>query len=113
MPQIKSDLIPKDSIKRKEINMKRLLFKRGFTDKLYYYNFRLVWIFVLACYLLTIFSGEKFLHITDLSVVSVGIQAAFTELGIHTGFIIWKAKTENCRKHKDESKVKELEEIEL
>lgn len=93
--------------------MKRLLFRRGFTDKLYYYNFRAVWMFVISCYLLTIFSGQKYLGISDLSIVTIGIPAAFTELGIHTGFIIWKAKTENCRKHKDESKVQELEEMEL
>lgn len=92
--------------------MKRMLFKRGFTDKLYYYNFRAVWWFVVFCYLLTALSGEKCLNITDLSIVSVGIPAAFAELGVHTGFIIWKAKTENCRKHKDKSN-EELEEMEL
>lgn len=91
--------------------MKKMLLKRGFTDKLYYYNFRAVWIFTMACFILTAASG--YLNVTDLSIVSVGIPAAFAELGVHTGFIIWKAKTENCRKHKDQSKVKELEEIEL
>lgn len=91
--------------------MKKMLLKRGFTDKLYYYNFRAIWIFTMACFILTAASG--YLNVTDLSIVSVGIPAAFAELGVHTGFIIWKAKTENCRKHKDQSKVKELEEIEL
>ena len=91
--------------------MKKMLLKRGFTDKLYYYNFRTVWIFTMACFILTAASG--YLNVTDLSIVSVGIPAAFAELGVHPGFIIWKAKTENCRKHKDQSKVKELEEIEL
>ena len=91
--------------------MKRLLFRRGFTDKLYYYNFRAVWIFTGACFMLNALSGV--LGITDLSVITYGIPAAFTELGIHTGFIIWKAKTENCRKNKDYSKLEELEEIEL
>lgn len=88
--------------------MKHLLFRRGFTDKLYYYNFRSVWLFVAACFILTAASG--YLGVTDLSIVTVGIPAAFTELGVHTGFIIWKAKTENCRKHKDKSN-EELEEI--
>ena len=83
--------------------MKRLLFRRGFTDKLYYYNFRAVWVFVVACYILTAVSG--YLGVTDLSIVTVGIPAAFTELGLHTGFIVWKAKTENCRKHKDFSQM--------
>ena len=83
--------------------MRRLLFRRGFTDKLYYYNFRAVWVFVVACYILTAVSG--YLGVTDLSIVTVGIPAAFNELGLHTGFIVWKAKTENCRKHKDFSQM--------
>lgn len=91
--------------------MKRLLFRRGFSDRLYYYNFRAVWIFVAACYILTALSG--YLGVIDLSIVSVGIPTAFAELGVHTGFIVWKAKVENCRKNKDQSKVEELEEIEL
>jgi hypothetical protein len=67
--------------------------------------------FTTACFILTAVSG--YLGVTDLSIVSVGVPAAFAELGLHTGFIVWKAKVENCRKHKDQSKVKELEEIEL
>lgn len=81
--------------------MKKLLFRRGFTDKLYYYNFRAVWVFTWCCFILTAVSGK--LNITDMSVVTYGIPAAFAELGVHTGFIIWKAKSENCRKHKDYS----------
>lgn len=91
--------------------MKKMLLDRGFSDKLYYYNFRCVWTFVVACFLLNAASG--FLDVVSLSVIDVGIPAAFTELGIHTAFMIWKAKVENCRKHKDINKVKELEEIEL
>ncbi len=91
--------------------MKRILLKRGFTDKLYYYNFRAVWVFVSACFALNALSG--FFGITELAIISYGIPAAFTELGIHTGFIVWKAKTENCRKNKDFSKLRELEEIEI
>lgn len=91
--------------------MRKMLLKRGFSDKLYYYNFRAVWTFTAACFVLTAVSG--YLNITDLSIVSVGIPVAFAELGLHTGFIVWKAKTENCRKYKDNSKVEELEEIEL
>lgn len=91
--------------------MKRLLLRRGFTDKLYYYNFRAVWIFTGTCFILNALSGV--LGITDLSVITYGIPAAFAELGIHTGFIVWKAKTENCRKNKDYSRLEELEEIEL
>lgn len=91
--------------------MRHLLFRRGFTDKLYYYNFRAVWTFVVACYLLTALSGSKFLDISDLSVVSVGVPAAFAELGIHTGFVIWKAKMENCRKHKDYSGMDDVQSV--
>lgn len=89
--------------------MKKLLLKRGFSDKLYFYNFRAVWMFTTACFILTAVSGC--LGVTDLSIVSVGVPAAFAELGLHTGFIVWKAKVENCRKHKDQSKVEELEDI--
>lgn len=93
------------------IKIKYLIKKRGFSDKLYYYNFCMVWRFTWLCYLLNALSG--ILGITDLSIITYGIPVAFTELGLHTGFIIWKAKTENCRKHKDKSKLTELEEIEL
>jgi len=91
--------------------MEKLIFRRGFTDKLYYYNFRMVWGFAWGCFILNALSG--YLGITDLAIVNIGIPAAFGELGLHTGFIIWKAKVENCRKNKDKSKLTELEEIEL
>ena len=42
-------------------------------------------------------------------------QWAYTELGIHTGFIIWKAKTENSRKYpagKEGGKPEKMEESE-
>lgn len=81
--------------------MRKLLFRRGFMDKLYYYNFRAVWTFTAACFVLTALSG--YLNIPDMSIVSVGVPAAFAELGLHTGFIVWKAKSENCRKYKDYS----------
>ena len=90
--------------------MKRLLFKRGFSDKLYFYNFRAVWVFTGACYLLNALSGV--LGVSALAVISYGIPAAFAELGLHTGFIVWKAKVENCRKNRDYSKLEELEEME-
>lgn len=91
--------------------MKKLLLKRGFSDKLYWYNFKMVWTFTVACFVLNALSGV--LGVTDLSIIIFGIPAAFGELGIHTGFIVWKAKMENCRKNKDYSKLTELEEIEL
>ncbi len=90
--------------------MKKLLFRRGFNDKLYYYNLRFAWWFTIVCFILTATSG--YLGVTDMSVVSVGLPVVWGELGIHTGFIIWKAKEENCRKYKDVNN-DELEEIEL
>lgn len=70
--------------------------KRGFTDKLYFLNLTLSWLFIIVCIIITALSGT--LGITDLSLVSVGIPAVFTELGVHTGFVVWKAKTENISK---------------
>ena len=81
--------------------------KRSFTDKLYVFNLIASWLFITICILLTIFSG--YLNITDLSIVSVGIPTIFAELSVHTGFIIWKAKVENCRKFKDVNLIQELE----
>lgn len=63
--------------------------------------------FTAACFVLNALSGK--LGIMDLAVISYGIPAAFAELGIHTGFIIWKAKTENCRKNKDVNGLESLE----
>lgn len=88
-----------------------MLFRRGFSDKLYFYNFRAVWIFTGACFVLNALSGA--LNISELAVITYGIPAAFAELSIHTGFIVWKAKAENCRKNRDYSKLKELEEMDL
>lgn len=75
----------------------RRIKRRGFTDRLYFMNLKLTWTFVSACFLLTIFSG--ILNITDMSIASVGVPAAFAELGIHTAFVVWKAKCENFRKY--------------
>ncbi len=74
--------------------------KRGFTDRLYLTNFIITWIFVALCFIATLFSG--ILNVTDLSVLSSAITCAFAELGIHTGFVIWKAKVENVEKHKND-----------
>ena len=72
--------------------------KRGFTDQLYWLNFKCTWVFILVCVVVTLLSGV--LNITDLSIASYGIPAAFAELGVHTGYIIWKAKSENINKHR-------------
>lgn len=83
--------------------MKRLIDfikTRGFTDKLYFANLIITWVFVWACYILICISGK--LGIVDLSPLSTAIASAFTELGIHTAFVVWKAKVENCRKNKED-----------
>lgn len=85
--------------------------RKSFSDQLYWLNFKMAWLFVFICVILTILSG--IIGITDLSIVTVGVPAAFTELGLHTGFIIWKHKTENCRKHKDVNTLQELEVLDL
>ena len=69
---------------------------RGFTDRLYFLNLTLAWLFVIVCVIVTSLSGK--LQITDLSLISVGIPAVFGELAVHSGFIIWKAKVENTYK---------------
>lgn len=74
---------------------------RGFSDKLYWLNFQMTWIFVWSCLLVTMLSG--LLNITDLSILGIAIGAAFTELGLHTSLILWKAKVENCEKNKKEN----------
>lgn len=87
--------------------MKRLSFRRGFNDRMYLLNFKMVWIFTFAVFVLTALSGK--LGITDMSAMSTAESCAFVELGIHTGFVVWKAKVENCRKHKDVNRLESLE----
>lgn len=85
-----------------------MLKRRGFTDRLYFYNFCAVHVIVAAILVITALGGV--LGLTDLSPLANIPQWAYGELGIHTAFIVWKAKTENCRKNKDYSKLKGLEE---
>lgn len=91
--------------------MHRLIKNRGFTDKLYFYNFCAVHILMAAILIITALGGT--LGLTDLSPLANIPQWAYAELGIHTGFVVWKAKVENCRKNKDYSKLKEMEEEQL
>ncbi len=69
---------------------------RGFSDRLYFLNLTLSWAFIVICIILTLL--EDVLQLTDLSIISYGVPAVFAELGIHTGFIVWKAKNENISK---------------
>ena len=74
---------------------------------MYFLNFLFVWVYMISIFWLTVKSGS--LGILDLSAYASGVPYAFGELGIHTGFIVWKAKVENCRKYKDVNAVQELE----
>lgn len=78
--------------------MIKWLKSRGFSDRLYFLNLTLSWLFVITCIVLTVLSDS--LQINDLSIISYGLPAVFAELGIHTGLIVWKAKHENINKHR-------------
>lgn len=84
--------------------------QRGFSDRLYFLNLQLTWIFVVICIVLTVLS--PFLQIQDLSIISYGLPAVFAELGIHTGFIVWKAKHENISKFGYIPEIDDCEEVE-
>lgn len=90
---------------------KNRMSKRGYSDRMYYYNFIAVHAIVGAVVALTALSG--ILGITDMSAMTAIASCAYAELGIHTGFIVWKAKAENCRKNKDYSRLEGLESEEL
>lgn len=82
--------------------------KQGVSMKLYILNFIMVWLYAWACLALTAISG--YLNITmDSGVLGTSASCAFAELGLHTGFIVWKAKVENCRKYKDVNRLEILE----
>ena len=86
--------------------LKRYMMRRGYTDKLYFFNLKFAWYYTVACFFLTVFSG--YLGITDMSIVSVGMPVVWGELSVHTGFIIWKAKVENQLKHNKEIEIFDL-----
>ena len=88
--------------------MRKLIKHRGFTDKLYFYNFCAVHIIMAAILIITALGG--ILNLTDLSPLSNMPQWAYTELGIHTAFIVWKAKAENQRKYRIWQNMEEREE---
>lgn len=88
---------------------KRKKNKRGFTDTLYRYNFIFV-VTVVALSVLTvwatvllqaylIYKGYEITIPIDYTIFCTIVPSAFAELGIHTGFIVWKAKCENLNKY--------------
>lgn len=78
--------------------MRKLLKRRGYTDKLYFYNFCAVHMIIAAILIITALGGV--LGLTDLSPLADIPQWAYGELGIHTALIVWKAKAENQRKYR-------------
>lgn len=78
--------------------MRRKRRRRGFTDRMYLYNVVFVTAVVIASFTAVFLSG---ILMIDTSAISVIVPSAYAELGVHTGFVIWKAKAENARKYKD------------
>ena len=74
--------------------------KQGWTNRVYWINFILVWLFVFICLILTVFSG---VFNMDMSFATAAVTAAFIELGAHTAFIIKKTEAENVAKIKEGS----------
>ena len=71
--------------------------RRGFTDKLYFANLLFAWVYTILCLVFSIFGNA--IGITDYSFVSIVCPLIWAELGVHTGFIIHKAKVENIKKN--------------
>lgn len=71
---------------------------RGFTDKLYFMNLLFTWLYTILCVVLTCLGGR--IGIEDYSFVSIVTPLIWAELGVHTGYIISKAKAENLNKWK-------------
>lgn len=76
----------------------RKFIKRGFTDQLYWLNLKFVITFTCICVALNVFA--IFRGISEVSIITYGIPAAFGELAIHTAVITNKALKENVSKYK-------------
>lgn len=70
--------------------------KRGLTDKLYFMNLLMAWGYTLVCVILSCFGSR--IGIEDYSFISVVCPLVWAEVGIHSGFWIWKNKAENMAK---------------
>lgn len=77
--------------------------KRGFTDtcfKLY----TSIWITILiTSIILTIIS--PYIGINDLSVINTIVEKTTEAMMVFIGFIVWKAKCENMKKHNKEDSI--------
>lgn len=81
--------------------------QRGFIDKCFIAVTIFNCILAISSYIAVILSGK--LGITDTSPLTATIEKAFELQMVFTGFIVWKAKVENCRKHKDVNRLESLE----
>lgn len=74
------------------------LFKgRGFTDKLYFINLTMAWIYTISCFILTILGPH--IGLEDYSFIQIVCPLIWAEVSVHTGFIVHKAKVENLKKN--------------
>lgn len=81
--------------------------KKETTKQMYLFNVCFVTAIVAVTYILMLLSA--YVEHIDLSPTSVIVPAAFGELAIHTGFVVWKAKCENIHKYPDVYKKQEEE----
>lgn len=77
------------------VNQRHIRF-RGFTDKLYFTNLVLTWIYTILCLIFSILGDN--LGIKDYSFVTIVCPLVWAELGVHTGFVVHKARVENLSK---------------
>lgn len=73
--------------------MMKLMRSRGFTEKLYFANLIAAWVYTILCVVLSCLGGR--LGIEDYSFVSVVCPLVWGEVAVHSGFVVWKAKSEN------------------
>lgn len=81
--------------------------RRSLMDRLYIFNLIFVSVVVIVSFV-AMFCQNTF-ELTDLSPIGTIVPAAFLELGVHSGFMVWKAKVENCRKYKDVNRLEQME----
>ncbi len=81
--------------------------RRGFIDRCYWFTMIFICCIVSASYIAVVKSGT--LGITDMSPLTTTIEKAFELAMVFTGFVVWKAKVENCRKYKDVNQLENLE----
>lgn len=71
--------------------------KRGFTDTCYMF-YTAVWLCIIfSAMTLSVLSG--YIGIVDMSPISAAVEKSTEVMMVFTGFIVWKAKTENISKY--------------